>query len=1029
MIMAMNSRTIRILCRAVLLLLLLACARHPAPGDPVAEVEAQYLATLRALSEGQYSRAVQLCKDIIAREPAFFRAYARLADAAAAAGMLDPAIAYLDSLRHDPRHGGYAHYGLGVAYNAAGQHEAAAVHFQHAIAQAPQLGDAYGYKGLADARMQLNQPEAALAFFRERLAADPENANLHYGIGYTYRKLKQYPEALAALDRSLRLDGNLWQAYRSIGLIHFSQGDYRRALDFWTAEERVDDRSGNIEARAQVIGNIGAALLMLGEYPRALLYSRQALKIDRQTGNEAGAEKRLSNIGSIYLDLGDYNQAIEYYREALALAEKLDDPERRAANLLNLGIAAFYEENFPEMNASWEAALTLYRELDDVESRIMTLSNMAYAADIAGAYDRAAELLEEALALADAVHNPGVLGDLRNNRGAVNLHRGMIRVAMADYETGLAIGRQVEEPQIIWEAYGGIGDVLAARGEEQNALDSYKRAIETIEQVRETLGGEEFKSGYLKNKIHLYEKTIRLQIKLHGQMPGRGFDREAFHYAERAKARAFLDILTEANADIHEGVSGELREKEAAIYETIAALREDHAGAEDPAQRQEAEAQLQQVRRELAALKAEMRLKNPRYADLKYPQPAGIAAVQTELLDDQTALLSYVLGDSSSYLFAVSQDDFRIYELPPRREINESVTLFRSMLLHPGQFSFKMFASRANKLYRMLIEPAAEIIRARSELVIAPDGILHYLPFDVLITEKVQQQLSLTAGFDYDLPYLIQEKALNYGPSATVLLSLRRDRQTEAAPGMFLAYGDPVFGNEPTEEGSNGAGTNGDEEVRGAVADELMLRYVTGAPDLRSFRSRIYRLPNTRTEVEGISQSFGVSGTRIFTGAAASEENVKANPALGDYRYVHFATHGLINERKPAYSGLVMTLDDDHHEDGFLQMGEIFNLRLNAQLVVLSACQTGLGRIVRGEGVIGLTRAFMYAGAPEVLVTLWNVADASTARFMQRFYHHLLSDRQGHRQALRKTKLEMLKSGQYAHPFYWAPFSLVGMGE
>lgn len=1024
MIMAMNSRTIRILFRAALLLLLLACTRHPAPRGPGEEVEAQYLATLRAISEGHYPRAVLLCKDIISRDPAFFRAYARLVDAAAAEEALDPVIAYLDSLRGDPQRSGFAHYGLGVAYDAAGQYEAAAVHFQHAITQAPQLSDAYGYKGLVDARVQLNQPEAALAFFRDRLATDPENANLHYGIGYTYRKLKQYPEALEALTRSLRLEKNLWQAYRSIGLIHFFQGDYRRALDFWTAEERVDDRSGNIEARAQVIGNIGAALLMLGEYPRALLYSRQALKIDRQTGNEAGAEKRLSNIGSIYLDLGDYPQAVEYYREAQALAEKLEDRERQAANLLNLGIAAFYEENYPEMNASWEAALALYRELDDVESRIMTLSNMAYTRDNAGEYDRAAELLEEALNLADEVQNPGVLGDLRNNRGAVNLHRGMLRVAMADYETGLAIGRQVEEPQIIWEAYGGIGDVLAARGEAQNALASYKRAIETIEQVRETLGGEEFKSGYLKNKIHLYEKTIRLQIKLHGQIPEQGFDREAFHYAERAKARAFLDILTEANADIHEGVSGELREKETALYAAIAALREDYAGAEDPAQRQETEAQLQQTRRDLAALKAEMRLKNPRYADLKYPRPAGVEAVQTELLDDQTTLLSYVLGDSSSYLFAVTQSDFRIYTLPPRREINESVTLFRSMLLHPGQFSFKMFASRANKLYRMLIEPAGALLQSRSELVIAPDGILHYLPFDVLITEKMQQQLSLTANFDYDLPYLIKEKALSYGPSATVLLSLRQNRNAESAPGLFLAYGDPVFGNEPAVEG-----TNGDDEVRGAVADELMLRYVTGAPDLRSFRSQIYRLPNTRTEVEGISRSFGESGTRVFTGTAASEENVKDNRELGDYRYVHFATHGLINERKPAYSGLVMTLDDDHREDGFLQMSEIFNLRLHAQLVVLSACQTGLGRIVRGEGVIGLTRAFMYAGAPEVLVTLWNVADASTAHFMQQFYHHLLSDRRGHRQALRKTKLEMLQSGQYAHPFYWAPFSLVGMGK
>jgi CHAT domain-containing protein len=291
--------------------------------------------------------------------------------------------------------------------------------------------------------------------------------------------------------------------------------------------------------------------------------------------------------------------------------------------------------------------------------------------------------------------------------------------------------------------------------------------------------------------------------------------------------------------------------------------------------------------------------------------------------------------------------------------------------------------------------PAETFLTKKTKLVIIPDGVLNYLPFETLLTEIKKDNKKILYS---DLPFLVKKYPVSYVQSASVLKNLLSQEPGKGNAGSvnkkLIAFGDPVY-----EAGK-------DTSLTSVI--------------------RFNRLEFSGKEVEKIASFFKPGSAEIFLRDDATEENVKGNSELRKYNYIHFATHGLIDEKKPDLSSLVLTQHSNPGEDGFLRATEIFNLDMNADLVVLSACQTGLGKLVRGEGMVGLTRAFMYAGTPAVMVSLWSVSDISTATLMGEFYKNLVKENLYKTDALRKAQLTLLKDEKYAHPFYWAPFVLVG---
>ena len=361
--------------------------------------------------------------------------------------------------------------------------------------------------------------------------------------------------------------------------------------------------------------------------------------------------------------------------------------------------------------------------------------------------------------------------------------------------------------------------------------------------------------------------------------------------------------------------------------------------------------------------------------------PATLHEVQQSLPAEQTLILEYFLGDSSSTLWVIAQEEHEMFVLPGRQELADNIETLRFSLSQPDPANLNFFSKSAQSLFALLLKPAEKLIKKGAKLVIIPDGELFYLPFEALLTKAPKR------GKDSDpasFPYLVLKHPITYGHSATILMNMPSGMQTiSGTPASFLAFGNPTFS------------------------------------------SKYPRLEHSAAEVKNIASLFAPSSADVFTQNAASEQQFKALD-LEKYQYIHFATHGTMDEVVPDFSSLVLAMDPDRNEDGLLQAWEIAELEMQADLVVLSACQTGLGKQVRGEGLVGLTQSLIYSGASSVIVSLWSVADHSTSEFMTAFYNNLIIQEMDKSVSLQEAKLSMLEDVNLAHPFYWAPFILIG---
>ncbi|MFL6230797.1 MAG: CHAT domain-containing protein [Pyrinomonadaceae bacterium] len=634
-------------------------------------------------------------------------------------------------------------------------------------------------------------------------------------------------------------------------------------------------------------------------------------------------------------------------------------------------------------------------------------------------------------------------------------------------------------------------DAAAEAREREDALKSFRAALTTVETLfGGSLRGGEVRADFLATTHDLFDDAVSAfaesalaqpvsagQSTAHAVIDARAdarpltgrqlaFAAEAFRAAEQGRARALLDLLGESRAEITEGVPADLLARRAdnlARQQEIADLLRGVSSPAAAATAQQTvaklEAELEKLNVENGALENQIRVASPRYDAFIHAQPLSLTAVQQAVLDDGTALLEYSLGRERSYLFAVTTQGLTLQRLPRRSVIEDQVMELRKQLVPAGVRRdiagidtadaqrgigdalnsaatgrglvlggpaiapqvVRAYANAANALYNMTVAPAAPFVDGKRLLVVA-DGALNYVPFEALVTAP--------NGADYaTLPYLVQKNEIVYAPSASVVAALRVARISKLAspivtiPRGVLVVADPVF--DPSDARASGKTLKSHDDsaqraaLQSAIGDVVNLK----TPGLK-----LVRLAGTRSEAEQIAALARADGetTDLWLDFDASEANLNSHP-LNDYRILHFATHGLLDAARPQFTGLALSLVGDAQSDGFLRVEEVFNLRLGSPLVVLSACETGLGREKRGEGVIGLARAFMYAGAPTVGVSLWSVADRSTAELMPDFYKRYLAAHGARATAaLRAAKQHMIAGKKYSAPFYWAPFVLVG---
>jgi CHAT domain-containing protein/Flp pilus assembly protein TadD len=867
------------------------------------------------------------------------------------------------------------------AWNALGtavagtQPEEARRYFEMALEGWTELGEvakqAQSLYRLAAVLASLGRKDEALASHKQALARAETSQSLSTaaeawtGMGALYVARGESQEALNCYTRALELARNrnpgvVPAILTGLGSLHRRRGEPQEALaKFQQALDLVKGRNGEPDVR----NNMGPVYLDLGETDKALDEFEKALKsLQSGDGNDRAIVNTLVNIGQVDLKKSQNREALDHFEEALAISRKANGV-REGVVLYYKGIAQLRLRQFSEAVQSLETALALRRQASERLGEAMALLKLGEAYQAQGDLGRAASLMREALKLADEVGAPFTQA------------LGHFTLAQLERE----------------------------RGDLQEALVQIEQAIRFLESVRSELSDDRLRLSFSSSKRSYYDFYVDLLMQLDKRSPGQGFAAKALGASEMGRSRSLLDLLAEGRLDLTRGIAADLKKKEADVTARLSQIQRqlvDELSKEKGPDVEVLRARLNEVEEERQKIEQTIKSEHPLYATVRYPSPLRLEEIR-DRLDGDSALLEYSLGKEGAYLFVVTREGFKAHSLPPPGEIANEVWKVRAEVEKPGLLSFA-YRKAAYRLYSMLIAPARTEIAGKRRLLIAPDGALHFLSFEVLLSRE--------ASGGRDLPYLIRDFSLSYIPSASVLswLSQQRGPATTGTepPKQFLAYADPDYGTDALAvEAGN---------IRGELA--------RGAPE----SWRLPRLEGTEREVSAIADLYPSSEVKIYRRREANEENVKQNGLLGTAKRIHFATHGVIDLERPEFSGLALTRTDDPSDDGFLRVYEIFNLDLSADLVVLSACETGMGKEVSGEGLVGITRAFLYAGAPSVVVSLWRVADAAAPELMLRFYENL--DRSHDKaEALRQAKLAVIDAGgKYASPYYWAPFVLVG---
>jgi CHAT domain-containing protein len=542
--------------------------------------------------------------------------------------------------------------------------------------------------------------------------------------------------------------------------------------------------------------------------------------------------------------------------------------------------------------------------------------------------------------------------------------------------------------------------VLRDRGELDRAVSDAGAAIAVLESLRTRLGNPELRAAFLGSRGDIYELRVDILMRLAAAHPGQGFDRAAFEASEEARARSLLDVLRESGAAVRTGVEPALAARQRDLDRRLA-LKADRLqsllgrGKGEQAETKALEIESEQIRAELDNLDAEIRRKNPRYADLTHPGAASTKEIQ-ELLDPGMLLLEYFLGRERGYLWAVDATGLRSFVLPGREEIERAARAFHQALSTPSPGGDRARLGKA--LSRMLLGPITAELGDR-RLAIVPDGALGYIPFDVL------PEPGRPGG---TAPLLDRHEVVEL-PSASVLVAERRElADRPPARELALVLADPVF--RPDDR----------RVARGRQSTPSAARSGTETVLLN-------RLRFSRQEALGIASLAPPGAVTTALDFAAGRDLVLSG-RLRDFRYLHFATHGIFDAERPELSGLVLSRvgPDGEAREGFLGLRDIYGLDLSADLVVLSGCQTALGREIRGEGLLGLTRGFLYAGAPRVVASLWWIDDRATAALMTAFYRGLWAEGLRPAAALRKARLSLSRQHRFRDPSYWGAFVLQG---
>ncbi len=858
-----------------------------------------------------------------------------------------------------------------------------------------------------DRKAHIELSNQALALQRQ-LGDKPSIAYLLNSLGVSYVLAGDWQNGIKYLQQCLEVVRELgdWQVevnvYVNLAILYGRTGDAEKSVASSKQSIAIADAHQLKNPNIGSYANLGIAYKDLGEYQLSLEAYEMSLQLMKETNQTDAAGRIYTNIGNLYRVLNKIEKALAYYQQGLELSRKKGIALDEALALNNLGLTYYRMGEYQRALDSCQQALVLRKKLNDLPGQ-------------AGAYEFSGMALNK-------------LG--QREKGLENLL------------IALDLRRKMNERYGIVFNLQHLAELEMDHGNYQQGLPYIEEAITLTEANRSTINAPDLRLSYGGRIQEEYSVYVDLLLRLHQQEPTAGYDQKALQMSEKARARSLLESLIEGRLDLRSGVKLELIEREKLIQkkinDTSSQLARLMSGKPNELQINKARTDLDSQTKEYRDILAQMRVETPRYASLTQPQPLSTKEIQSEVLDEQTVLLEYALGDQQSWLFAITKDKLQTFKIAGEQEINDAARKFyealtaRESATDIAGIEHKINAT-GTTLSQLILSPVAKQLSNEwkgKRLAIVASGTLEYVPFSALPLESqvsgfesrgISNQISGNSS-KLKTSFLITNHEIVNLPSASVLGVIRQEiAARKSAPKQVAVLADPVFEkNDPRFAQAKNKAPN--ETAKAEISSNTAL-----SRSMRDFGSDLGRLTFSRQEAEAIASMTKADQGLQRLSFAANRTNAMSEE-LRQYRIVHFATHGLLNSEHPELSGLVFSLIDEQGrpQDGFLRLHDIYNLKLPADLIVLSACQTALGKEVKGEGLIGLTRGFMYAGAPRVVASLWRVNDYATAELMKRFYAGMLKENLRPAAALRAAQLSMMKQKRFSAPYYWAAFTLQG---
>lgn len=864
-----------------------------------------------------------------------------------------------------------------------------------------------------------------------------------YAIASNYIGLQEPTKGIEYYEEAIQLwksagDHNIAaEALFRLGLTYSSLGEIEKTLDCYEQSLSIHRKHGYKRAESKMLYFTALNYLRAGYYQKALYFQNQNLTLRRAMNYPQYGE--LMQIGYTFEALGEKQKARESFLNALAELQSVPEQSDDASLLGTLYTTFSRLKDYRKSAEYGDKLIQFHRNRKDRFNEARWLSETSKSYTSLGEYRKALEYLNQALTIHRTIDNSEYylftgLELIGNKHAALGDHQ----IALDYYKQAYSINKVLSHfKELKAPLTHKIAGAHRELGNLDEALLSAEEMISTVEYQRTIIVNPELRKAFSARMHEYYKFYIDLLMLLHKRNPSSDYAAKALQASEKFRARSLLESLGEARVNIRQGVDAKLLERERELRQrlSVAAERQNRLSTTKHTEEQAAtvKKEVETATAEYEDVQAQIRRVSPRYAALTQPQPVTLQAMQRELLDADTVLLEYSLGEERSYLWVVTSTSLDSYELPKREAIEADARRVYE-LLSDGKGWTKsndiktQYAEAAGRLSETLLSQAAGKLKGKRLIIIA-DGALQYIPFGALPAPQELQKTNTNQQQREIEPLAVGHEIISL-PSASTLNVLRRETANRARASKSVAvFADPVFtGNDERMAmvKAKSPKSSPQPETNSSSSRRVLERAFNSNPDSNEPLA-ITRLPFTRREAEGIFLTAPPRSSLKALDFEASRDGVLKSD-LSAYRIVHFATHGLLNSENPELSGIVLSLVNENGQpvDGFLRLNEIYNLNLSADLVVLSACQTALGKEVRGEGLVGLTRGFMYAGSSRVVASLWKVDDVATAELMKLFYRKMLQEKMRPAAALRAAKIEMWKQKRWNAPFYWAAFELQG---